>query len=194
MSRVGILGGTFDPPHAAHAAMARAARERLGLERVLFMPAPAPPHKRPGALSNYAHRLAMARIAVDGLAGVEVSRFEERRAGPSYSADTLRSYRDETGDEVYFIIGSDSLAELATWHDPAAVLSLCTLVVFLRPDHPIRLDVPGPAELVVFEEPSTDLSSTAVREAARRGEPIDGLVSDGVLRYIRENGLYTQES
>jgi len=191
MSRVGILGGTFDPPHVAHGAMAAAARDRVGLSSVCLMPALSPPHKRADEVSAYAHRLAMAQIAAAETAGVEVSRFEEGRGGPSYTVDLLHAYAGATGDELYFIMGSDSLAELATWSRPEALLAACTVVVFPRVGVPPRLEVPGPARVVVIEEPAIDVSSSQIRARLRAGEPVDAMVAPGVLAYIRAHALYT---
>jgi len=193
MSKVGILGGSFDPPHVAHAAMATAARDRLGLDRVLLMPATDPPHKDTEALTPYTHRAAMAGLLAGELEGVELSRFEERREGPSWTVDLLRDFAGDGGDDLYFIVGSDSLADFSTWRDPEGILALCTLVVFVRGGvaPPARLGVDGAASVVVFEEPAIDVSSTAVREAIRGGRrPVEGLVTAPVLSYIQEHRLY----
>jgi len=191
MARVGILGGTFDPPHAAHAAMAATARAGLGLSAVYLMPALAPPHKRTSGPSAYSHRRAMAEIAALDLDGVKVSRFEEGREGPSFTVDMLRSYRAATGDELFFIMGGDSLLELGSWSRPQELLQLCTVVVFPRAGSPIRLDVPGPAAIVVIEAPAIDVSSSQIRHRVRAGEPVDAMVAPGVLAYIREHALYS---
>lgn len=191
MARVGILGGTFDPPHVAHAAMAVAARDVLRLDSVLLMPAPEPPHKPSDGVSPYAHRLAMVEIAAADVERVAVSRFEERREGVSYTVDMLRDYREHTGErDIFFLVGSDSVRAMDSWREPAALLSVCTLAVFMRPGAPLRLDVPGAASVVVFEEPVLDVSSSDVRERVRRGQPVDALVVPGVLSYIREHSLY----
>lgn len=191
MTRIGILGGSFDPPHLAHITMAQVARARLGLDQVLLMPATEPPHKPSAGLSDYSHRLAMTEIATEGVDGVTASRFEERHPGSSYTVELLRDFAAENpGAELYFILGSDSLAELAAWRQPEELLSRCTLVVFTRRGHPVRLDVNAPAALVVFEEPVIDVSSTELRERVRRGEAVDRLVSPRVLAYIEEQSLY----
>lgn len=177
--------------------MASAARAGLGLDRMLLMPAPSPPHKSPSQLCPYADRLAMVEILAAPLEGVEVSRFEERRSGPSYTVDMLREFGRESGAELYFVLGSDSVADMGSWHDPAGILSLCTLAVFMRKRpgashvEPMRLPVPGPAAVVVFEEPVIDVSSTEVRERIHRGEAVGGLVTAAVLSYIEEHRLYT---
>ncbi len=196
MVRVGILGGTFDPPHVAHISMATAARDRLGLDRVLLMPAVNPPHKPSDILSPYSQRLAMAGIAAAGIDGVEVSRFEERRPGASFTVDLLRDYGREFAGDIYFIMGSDSLRDLSTWRDPDGVLGLCTLVVFLRPGAPgapVRLTGDAAANMIVFEEPVIDVSSTDIRSSVRAGEPVDARVNPEVLAYIREHSLYPRD-
>lgn len=191
MSSTGILGGTFDPPHVAHAAMARAALERLGLDRVVLMPAAAPPHKALDPLTEFRHRLAMARIEAGRVPGVEASAFEQRRDGPSYTVDLLDEFAREHPGTLYFIMGSDSLRDMASWRDPEGILRRCTLVVFPRPGFAAILPVPAPADVVVFEEPEIEVSSTMVRERLRRGETVEGLVSDAVLSYIDTHRLYT---
>jgi nicotinate-nucleotide adenylyltransferase len=191
MTRVGILGGSFDPPHVAHAAMANAARERLGLSKVMLAPATSPPHKRAERLSPYEHRLAMTEIAAATMEGVEASRLEEDRSGPSYTVDLLRSVARSTDGDLYFIMGSDSLSELETWRQPRELLELCALVVFPRSGSPVRLGVDGGASLVVIEEPVIDVSSTQIRERVRKGLAVEDLVAPGVLEYIRRHALYT---
>jgi nicotinate-nucleotide adenylyltransferase len=176
--------------------MAVAARKGLGLDRMLLMPATSPPHKSPAELSDYAHRLAMVELLADPVEGVEASRFEERSDGPSYTVDMLREFGRESGAELYFILGSDSVADMQSWRDPGGILSLCTLVVFMRKRpgavavDELRLAGTDPAAVVVFEEPVIDVSSTEVRERIRHGEPVAGLVTAPVLSYIEKHRLY----
>lgn len=190
MKRVGILGGSFDPPHVAHAAMAVRARDALGLDAVVYMPAPSPPHKTAAELSPYEHRVQMTELAA-AAAGVDVSRFEERRSGPSFTVDLVREYRAATGNDVYFIVGADSLRDLPTWRDPAGMLASCTLVVFPRDGIPLFLAVEGDAALVVFEAPEITVSSTAIRERVQEGRSIDEMVPPAVAAYIHDHRLYT---
>jgi nicotinate-nucleotide adenylyltransferase len=192
IARTGILGGSFDPPHVGHTAMARCALETLGLDRVLLMPAPRPPHKEAGALSGWEHRLAMTRLAARGLDGVEVSLHETGSTGESYTADSLRRYRDAHGGDLYFILGADSLRDLPGWREPEAIVGLATLVVFPRAGIEARLDVEGEASVVVFEAPPIDVSSSEVRARRRAGESIESLVPAAVLEYIVEKRLYTR--
>lgn len=190
-ARIGILGGSFDPPHEAHTTMALAARETLGLERVLMVPAPSPPHKEGARLSPYALRVQMLEAAAAGLAGVEVARLEEGREGPSYTVDLLREFRAaHPGADVYFIVGADSLRDLAGWRDPAGLLDLCTLVVFPREDVEPVLPVPGPASVVLFTAPVIPVSSTDIRARVRAGASLSGMVAPAVEALIRARGLY----
>ncbi|UCG53143.1 MAG: nicotinate-nicotinamide nucleotide adenylyltransferase, partial [Candidatus Latescibacterota bacterium] len=128
MKRVGILGGTFDPPHNAHLAMAETALERVPLEKVLFMVAPHPPQKRLRDLTPYSERTEMVSLAIRGRPGFELSRLEESRSGPSYTVDLLSSYREVFEGEPYLILGADSVCDLPDWKDPEAILELATLV------------------------------------------------------------------
>jgi nicotinate-nucleotide adenylyltransferase len=189
--RIGILGGSFDPPHAAHTTMAVTARATLGLARVLLVPASLPPHKEPSRLTPYALRLEMLEAAVEGVAGVEVAPLEEGREGPSYTVDLLRAFRAaHPRDDVYFIVGADSLRDLGAWRDPEGVLASCTLAVFPREGVDTALAVPGPASLVVFESPLVPISSTDIRARARAGASLAGLVAPAVEEIIRSRGLY----
>ena len=188
--RIGLLGGTFDPPHNAHLLMAQTAREALGLDRVLLVPATRPPHKD-DEHTPYAHRLAMSAAAADTVEGVELSRMEEEGTGPSFTAELLERARVEHGDDLYFIMGADSLREFPSWRNPQRVLELCTVVVFPRQGVPMRCDVEGPASLIMFEAPEVDLSSTDVRRRVRAREEFEALVPDTVADYIRKHGLYT---
>lgn len=189
--RVGILGGTFDPPHVGHARMAVVARDALGLDRVFFAPAPRPPHKTGAEISAYPHRVAMVEAAIAGEAGLAVTRIEEAHA-TSYTVDLLRACRERTAADLYFIMGADSLAELTSWRDPEEVMRLATLVVFPRGGSVARVPAGREASLVVFEAPVIDVSSTDIRARLERGETdIDGL-APSVARYAAEHRLYTQ--
>lgn len=191
MKRVGILGGSFDPPHNAHLAMARVALERIPLDTVLFMPAPRPPHKKAGDLTSYAMRLHMTGLAVEGEPGLQVSRMEEARTGPSYTVDLLERYRREHDDDVYLILGADSVNDLPDWKSPASILNIATLVVFPRAGYAPVVPVEGESAVVLFEEPLIDISSSGIRERVRDGKPIDSLVPKPVHKFILDNSLYS---
>jgi nicotinate-nucleotide adenylyltransferase len=188
--KIGILGGSFDPPHNGHVAMARAARETLGLDRVLLMPAPRPPNKDPGHLSDWDDRVAMARLAARGLDRVEVSLHELDTQGASYTVKSLRRYRELYDEDIYFILGADSLRDLPAWREPEALLGLATIVVFPRDNIAPVLEVRGDASLVVFESPVVDVSSSDIRGRRRAGEAIESLVPKAVLGYIEDHSLY----
>lgn len=188
-SRVGILGGTFDPPHVGHVRMAVAARDALGLDRVFFSPAPRPPHKGGAEASPYAHRVAMVEAAIAGEEHLAVTRIEEAH-DTSYTVLLLRACRERTSADLYFIMGADSLAELASWRDPEEVMRLATLVVFPRGRGVVRAPAAREASLVVFEAPVIDVSSTAIRSRLERGETgADGL-APAVERYLAQHRLY----
>src|SRR5438270_9725491 len=131
--RLGLFGGTFDPIHLGHLILAEQCREACALDRVWFVVAGTPPHKR-GERTAVAHRLEMARIAVAGHPAFEVSEIEASRPGPHYSVETLDAVRRERpGDELFFLIGADSLRDLPTWREPAAIARAATIVVVNRP-------------------------------------------------------------
>jgi nicotinate-nucleotide adenylyltransferase len=188
-ARIGLLGGTFDPPHRGHLLMAHSALATLGLDRVLFSVAPHPPHKRGEAVSEFQHRCAMVRIATGGAEGVAVTRIEEPH-DPSFSVDFLRACHFRTSADLYFLVGADTLSELSGWKEPAEVVRLCTLVVFPRDHVPLSLEVPGEASLVVFEAPVIDVSSTDIRRRIRAGESGRDVLPPGVAEYIERHGLY----
>ena len=191
MSNIGILGGSFDPPHVAHIAMARAALDKLPLDKVLFMPAPNPPHKNRDTMSPYESRKAMVDIAVRDEESMELSLVEEFREGPSYTHELLSFLKSQSQSELYLIVGADSVADLPNWRQPRSILDLATLVVFPRTGYSPYVPVEGGASVVLFEEPVIDVSSTQIREKFRRGESTAGLVPDPVRKFILDNSLYS---
>lgn len=188
--RIGILGGTFDPPHVGHVRMAAAARDVLGLDHVFFSPAPRPPHKSDADTGPYSHRRAMVEAAIAGEARVSLTTIEEAHA-TSYTVDLLRACRARTRADLYFILGADSLAELPTWRDPAAVAALATLVVFPRGSGVMRAHIAGELSLVAFEAPVVDVSSTEIRARLERGDAVEG-IAPAVARYIAHHRLYAR--
>jgi len=190
--RRGLFGGTFDPPHLGHLALAEWARDALGLDRVVFMPAGDPPHKRGRPLSPVAARVAMTRLAIRGHRDFEVSRLEADRRGPSFTVDTLRALRARhPGVRWYLLMGEDSLADLAEWHEPAAIVRLATPVVAARPGARARRAARAFGRRVIrLDNPGLDVSSSAVRERARLGRSIRFLVPDAVAGYVERTGLY----
>ncbi|ADB51092.1 nicotinate-nucleotide adenylyltransferase [Conexibacter woesei] len=196
--RVGILGGTFNPPHLAHLVCAQEAHAQLGLDRVVLMPAGVPPHKQvPAGDPSAEARYELCRLAVDGDERFEVSRAELERPGRSYTADTLRLLRErDPQDELTFIVGGDMARSLPSWREPEAVLALATLAVAERRGAkreaierelaPLR----GADRVRFFEMPRVDVSSSLVRERVAAGRPIRYLVPDAVAEAIAAGGLY----
>jgi nicotinate-nucleotide adenylyltransferase len=185
------MGGTFDPPHKAHIAIAEASLRGVPLDTVLFMPAPEAPLKPSARVSRYEDRCEMVRLAIEGRTGFELSRLEEFRRGPSYTVDLLRHFLRAGGGEPYLILGADSVCDLPRWKEPEEILSLATLVVFPRTGYSSRVSVEGGASIVLFESPLIDLSSSEIRERIRGGGSVRGLVPDAVAEFVLDKGLYT---
>lgn len=196
--RVGLLGGTFNPPHLGHLVCAQEAYEQLGLDRVLLLPAGVPPHKEiPGGDPGAAQRLALCEAAVAGDPRLGVSRVELERPGRSYTVDTLRLLRErDPQDELTFIVGGDMAASLPSWREPEAILSLARLAVAERRgaarDRIERAIAPlaGADRVVFFDMPRIDISSSLVRERVAQGRSIRYLVPDAVAEQVAARGLY----
>jgi len=195
--RLGILGGTFNPPHLGHLICAQEAYVQLGLDRVTLIPTAIPPHKpvedEPGA----EHRLELCRLAVRDDPRFEVSEIEVGRPGPSYTVDTLEQLTREARErELFLILGGDIAAGLPRWHRPEQVLSLATIAVAERAGTPRAavedaLEHVGGGELAqFFAMPTIDVSSTLIRRRVGAGAPIRYLVPAAVAGYIAEHGLY----
>jgi nicotinate-nucleotide adenylyltransferase len=189
----GVFGGTFDPIHIAHLAVAEAARDVFGLRRVLFIPAAQPPHKPGGPIAAIEHRLAMVEAAVAGNPAFEVSRIEIERDGPSYTVDTLSTLRDASRDDrLALILSAESFADLPTWHEPELILELADLIVAPR-DGYATADHIGPlagARAVFLDGPRIRLSASEIRERAAAGRSVRYLVPDAVAAYIGDHSLY----
>lgn len=191
--RMGIFGGTFDPPHLGHLALADWAREALALDRVVFVPAARPPHKRGRRMSPAVHRVAMTRLAVRGNRAFGVSTLEVRRDGPSYTVDTLRVLtRAHGGAALWLLMGEDSLREFPTWHAPGEILELARLAVAGRPGEraPRRLAPAARRRVVWLHNPELQISSSTIRDRMRSGRSVRYLVPDAVVRYAETHGLY----
>jgi nicotinate-nucleotide adenylyltransferase len=203
---IGILGGTFNPPHIGHLALARYARDALDLELVLMIPARISPLKAPGQDPGPEHRLSMCRLAAEGVDGLSVSAVEIERGGTSYTVDTLMAIKSSRPDaQLTFITGADTARTLPAWREPQRLLELADLAVAARDgswrrgvcDAVVPLLAPGrrgshgssPA-LRFLQMPSVDVSSSMVRERVARGEPIEDLVGSAVAGYIAVHGLY----
>ncbi len=183
MAAIGILGGTFDPVHNAHLAMARAALDALRLERVVFIPTGNPRYRKP-AFASGEHRLAMLRLALSGEANFEVDARELRPAASGYTVDTLRELRAEGMDELYLLMGADQYAKLGSWHKPGEIAELARIAVFARPGSELK---EKPSLIPMQPMP---ISSSDVRARAARGEDLSALVPPPVANYIARHALY----
>ncbi len=199
--RIGILGGTFDPIHYAHLAIAEEARTQLELEWVIFVPAGQPPHKLGEVITPAHHRLAMLELALASNPHFHISRVDLERPGPCYTADTLALLQEEWGleAELYFIIGADSLLEMHTWYHPERIVGLAQLVVAPRPGNPLHLAeleklLPGLSRRVrMIQAPLLEISGTDLRRRVWEGRPIKYYLPEEVEAYIFEQGLYQDE-
>jgi nicotinate-nucleotide adenylyltransferase len=197
MASLGILGGTFNPPHIGHLVCALEAVDQLGLDRVLLMPVAVPPHKEAGDDPGPEVRADLCRLAAAGDERLEVSTLEVQRGGASYTADTLREiHATRPGDDLTFIVGGDMAFSLPNWREPETVLELATLAVaersgVRREDIAERLADLAPAERIrFFDMPRIDVSSSEIRLRVAAGRPIRYLVPDAVADAITERALY----
>jgi nicotinate-nucleotide adenylyltransferase len=216
--RIGLLGGTFDPIHYGHLDAADAARTQLALDEVRFIPSNVPPHRQIGPSASGYHRFALVALAIEGRPGCRVSPMELEREGHSFTMDTLRRlHRDGLRpSQLFFILGADAFAEIATWHAYPDVLDAAHFVVIARPGatsvdaltrtpalaRRVRLDVAGSARgeaaegsapetgIFLVEARTRDVSSTAIRARLAAGHPIDDLVPAAVASYVEANDLY----
>lgn len=214
---VGILGGTFDPVHFAHLRLAEEIADALSLSRVLLIPAAVPPH-RSQPVASAAHRLAMVRLATEDNPRFSVDARELRRAGASYSYDSLRELRNEYGERpLCMLMGADAFVQLSTWHRWTEIFELAHLVVARRPGFPLeqlaaslpgslkaeylRRHAPTPecvrlapaGRIVTHELTALDVSATALRALIAGGESLRYLLPDAVIAYIHEHRLYREQ-
>jgi nicotinate-nucleotide adenylyltransferase len=188
--KIGILGGTFDPPHVGHLIAAQDTFGALSLDKLLFIPAHQPPHKQNEAVTPADVRVRMVAAAIAGDERFEVSDVEVRRSGPSYTIDTLRELKQRyEQDELFLLVGVDQVREFATWRDPEQVLRCAKLVMLARSG----IEEAPPGGIVHQTVPVTriDVSSTLVRQRARAGQPIRYLVPDAVEKIIVAERLYS---
>jgi nicotinate-nucleotide adenylyltransferase len=198
---LGILGGTFNPPHLGHLTMARSARDQLGLDRVLLMPAHSIAHKRAGAEAGAdpgaEHRLGMCRLLVDeasDASGISACALEVERGGSTYTVDTLEELHGRHPHaRLTLIMGADTARTLPGWREPARLLALADLAVARRAgasDRAVLNGVSRPERVRFLDTPPMEVSSSTVRERVARGEQVDDLVGGAVAGYIAEHGLY----
>ena len=197
--RLGIFGGTFDPIHIAHLAVAEEAAETLGLERVLFMPAGIPPHKPDRAITDGEHRLAMVELAIAGNESFAADRRELDRPGRSYTVDTLEALRRETASDLVLVISADSFLGLMSWREPRRILELARIAVAPRDGYPaagpdfLAAHLPDLADRATFlDGPHIRLSASELRARAAAGRSLRYLVPDAVAAYIGDHALYTE--
>lgn len=198
--RVGILGGTFDPVHYGHLAIAEEVYCALQLTRMVFVPAGQPPHKLTAGITPAQQRVSMLERAIATNPHFTLSLVDVQRAGPSYTVETLRLLRQEWGPraELFFVIGSDSLKDLPSWYDPEGILAQATIVALTRPGY---VDVRAgllerlPAlrdRLILLEGPLLEISATDLRQRVAEGRPIKYQTPEVVEEYILQRGLYRQ--
>jgi nicotinate-nucleotide adenylyltransferase len=197
--KTGILGGTFDPVHLGHLAIADEARVSQGLSEVIMIPAGQPVFKQYDEITPTGHRLNMLKLAIEGRPYLRVSEVEIKRPGISYTVDTIAQLRNYSvrKKDLYFILGYDSLKQLPDWRDPERMLGMCRLIAVPRPGCPrpdmdeLERHIPGiTRRTILLEKPLIDISATDIREKAARGESIDELVPGPVAEYIKKHNLY----
>src|SRR3954470_22226056 len=197
---IGLMGGTFDPIHLGHLAVAEEAREVLDLDRILFVPAGQPPHKPAGEGSSVEHRLAMVELAIADNPGFELSRVEVDRPGPSYTVDTLEALAARA-DAVTVILSAETFTELPTWHEPWRLFDAARVAVAPRWGYPapdpgwLAATFPGREDRVSYlEGPRLGVSSTALRARVAAERSIRYLVPEPVAAYIAANDLYARRT
>jgi nicotinate-nucleotide adenylyltransferase len=197
-SRIGILGGTFDPPHIGHLWLASLAAEVLDLERVLFMPAARPPHKRSHRVSAATDRLLMTRLAIAGDDRFELSAIEMERTGPSFTVDSIEELRRVLGPaaRIFLVMAADSLSQIDTWREPDRLLSMVEWAVGPRPGSGLERAVieqrfgAATSRIHLLDGPALDISSSELRRRVATGRTIRYLVPRSVEQHIHDRELY----
>jgi nicotinate-nucleotide adenylyltransferase len=196
LKRIGVFGGTFNPPHTAHLIMAESVKEQVHLDKVLFIPSANPPHKDADDLIDAGIRLEMVKQAIAANSGFEASDIEIKQSenGKSYTVNTLMALREKYKDEqvkLYLIIGIDQLIELHTWKDPGKLFFLSEVVVINRPGFFIeKVNNEYSNRVLYVPVPNIDISSTEIRHRVREGKSIKYLVPETTEKFITENKLY----
>jgi len=196
---IGVLGGTFDPIHRGHLILAEEVRTGLNLAEVLFVPAGQPWLKVDSPISSAEHRIQMVRLAIADKPYFKLSAMEIERAGPTYTVDTIAQLKTQlkAGDELFFVLGWDNLAQLPQWRQSSRLITMCRLVAVPRPGYPLpdlkslEAVVPGLSKKVILmNKPEIDISASVIRDRVARGLSIHHLVSEPVEEYIRRHRLY----
>jgi nicotinate-nucleotide adenylyltransferase len=192
--KLGVFGGTFDPVHHGHLIVAEYVRERIGLDRVLFIPTLISPHKTDAPVTSPTHRLAMLREGIKSNPYFQVSAMEIERGGVSYTVDTLRLMGEENAtDEFFLLIGADNLMEFRSWKEPDEIVKRAKLVVMNRPGFAGAAADPSlPKDIIQCPVPSIDISATEIRGRVQKGLTISYLVPPSVSRYIGRHRLYRE--
>ena len=189
--RVGILGGTFNPPHIGHLVIADQVCHQLGLEKIYFMPSANPPHQDEKKAIDAAHRLRMVELATEDNDYFNVEKAEIERGGKSYTYDTIVKLKEENPDtEYYFIIGGDMVEYLPKWYKIDELAQLVEFVGVNRPGYPIF----SPYPIIWVDAPSMDISSTLLRKNLKMNCPVNYLIPEKTLKYIRQEGLYLDDN
>jgi nicotinate-nucleotide adenylyltransferase len=192
--KIGILGGTFDPIHFGHLILSEWIRESLDLEKVIFIPAFIPPHKTEKIITPSSDRKSMILMAIKNNPCFQMSEYELEKKGISYSIDTIAYYRDRYGlgkSDLYFLIGSDSLHDFHTWHQPEKILSRCEVVVYHRPGYDVdAVESKWRNNVHIYNNPRIEISSTVIRERVALGLSIKYMLPSNVEKYIRDHSLY----
>lgn len=190
MKRIGLFGGSFDPPHVGHLRVAESAQKQFDLSEIRWIPAFVPPHKTDIQLSDASDRLEMTRLATAGIPGFTVSEIELLRRGTSYTVDSLRQIRaDEPGARLFLIIGQDSFDELDTWKEPEEICGLAELVVYPRAEGGLKSGF-ADGRVHLLDGPTLPVSSTLIRARIADNTSIAELVTESVATYIRSHHLY----
>jgi len=188
-TRIGILGGTFDPVHKGHLYLANKVLKKFSLNKIIFIPTYSPPHKKNVKVTPASHRFNMLKLAIESNENFKVSDIEIKRKGKSYSVETMRHLRKKYGTSVdlFFITGSDSLRELGRWKNLKEFLRLCKFVVVKRPKFPIKGDL---SDFIVLNIDAKDISATDIRNRIKKGRPINKIIPKKVVSYIKRHSLY----
>jgi len=200
MKRIGIMGGTFNPIHKGHLALAKAAMEEFVLAKVIFIPAGMPPHKKPGEVIDKEHRYNMVKLAIKQIPKFSISRIEVDRKGISYAVDTFNELKKIYGEKtkLFYIMGLDSINEILEWRKPLELFKLCEFIVSTRPGSRIRTfkrlvkfpPLQKEVDKIHLMEMKENISASDIRERLKSGKSVKGLLPRVVENYIKRNRLY----
>lgn len=200
IKRIGIMGGTFNPPHNGHLALAKRALEEFALDSVIFIPSANPPHKDPKEIIDKEHRFNMVKIAINRKSKFTLSRIELDRTGINYAVDTFNILKEIYGKmaKLFYIMGLDSINEILDWKKPLELFQLCEFIVGTRPGTKIRTfkrlvkfpPLQKEVDKIHIMELREDISSSEIRKKIRAGKSVAAIVPKKVLAYIKENKLY----